>query len=1188
MRTSSSICNKILTVRTILALTLLCSCPLLFGQDFRATITGQVTDPSGSAIVGAKVRAVQRSTNQATEAVSNQDGYYTLPFLQPSTYDVEVTAVGFDKLLQENVTLLVAEKRDLPLRLKVGNVQTEIKVSADVVEVQSADASGGVNFDSLQASQLPMNGRQVYMLMDLTPGVQFTQEAFGATGYSGTRAWDTSNAYVMSGGVQGTNSFSLNGAPVSLTGTWQLSPNADAIQEFKVMTNTYDAGLGRTGGGAVNTILKSGSNQWHGSAYDYLRNAVLDANFTQNNQVGSPIGKHIANNFGGTIGGYIRKDKDFIFFSFDGYREILPFPQVADVPPQDLMTGQNFTKYNYLIYDPLTVRTCVASDGTSCVSTYSNYIRNPFPGNVIPASRISPIAVKALTYFPTPNLPGLQQNFVYSANSGRYHTDQPIGRWDHIMGNADRISVTVTFQHGHEYRDSTGIPGAAAGGDIFHQRTDQNYIASYTHILSPTALFDMHASFARYTDYSPRQDITSGVTPQTLGMTNLIHAPTTTANYPPEFLFGSDFTDLFGLSSNANEFNWESDNQWDFAPTLTLTRGKHTLKAGLIFNYAAIAIGNTGMANGEFTFNRTATQRYPLRSVNATDGNAIADMLLGTPDAGFIDWNPSFYRTWPYFGFFVQDDWKIAHNLTLNLGLRYDVQIPFVERNNAVNTGFDFNAVSPQSAQIIAAWTADYNAWNKANPTKPYYPAPPAQIMGGVTFIQPGQSRRTTNTDWTDVQPRVGLAWEIAHQTVLRTGFGIYYQSGVSTSAAASGYNDGYSQKTNYNATPDAINYNTPLTGPYSLANPFPNGLVTPQGSQLGLSTDLGNAVNFDGQQRVIPRTYEYSFGLQRMMPWQVRLDASYVGSTTVHYPMPYNMDYVPLPVYKAAYTTNAILNTSGMANPFFGILPANSTLGASTTIGTSNLWYPYAEFNGVTMQTNPWGRYRYDSLQLRAEKRYLASDSRVGGVTMVFSYTFSKAFDESHRLNTWNLAEPPVHELTAYDKPQSIAYSGVWMIPFGKGRHFLPHVPKALAPAVDGWQASWTYRFTSGLPVSGMNYLYKCADSMLTPDQSHNHWFNNTAACWAGLPTYTIRTVDDRYAWLRQMDNSTLNVAMNKTFYLTERFNFTFRAEAFNAMNHPLYGAPDTTRTDARFGMLPLGQQNFPRYVQLSGKLQF
>src|SRR5260370_3486103 len=210
----------------------------LLAQDFRATITGQVLDISGASIPGAKVRAVQRSTNQATEAVSNREGYYTLPYLAPSTYDIEVTAEGFSRLRRENISLIVAEKLDLPLLLEVGKVSNEITVRADVDTIQSADASGGLNFDSLQTSEYPLNGRQVYMLMDLAPGVLFTQEQFGVNGFSGTRGWDVNGSYVMNGGVQGTNSFSLNGAPISLTGSWQGSPNPAPTPEFQVKPHT--------------------------------------------------------------------------------------------------------------------------------------------------------------------------------------------------------------------------------------------------------------------------------------------------------------------------------------------------------------------------------------------------------------------------------------------------------------------------------------------------------------------------------------------------------------------------------------------------------------------------------------------------------------------------------------------------------------------------------------------------------------------------------------------------------------------------------------------------------------------------------------------------------------------------------------------------------------------------------------
>jgi hypothetical protein len=244
----------------IAVLVMLAACVFpLPAQDFRATITGQVMDSTGAAIPDAKVRIVQRNTGTAIEKTTNQEGYYAFPYLQPSTFDVEVVATGFHKLRRENITLMVADKRDLPLVMEVGEMSTQITVTTEQTELlQTADASGGLNFDSLMTSEFALNGRQVYMLMDLSPGVLFTQEEFGPTGYSGTRGWDVNGNFAMNGGKVGTNSFSLNGAPISLTGSFQLAPNVDAIQEFKVMTNTYDASLGRTGGGSVNTSLKSG------------------------------------------------------------------------------------------------------------------------------------------------------------------------------------------------------------------------------------------------------------------------------------------------------------------------------------------------------------------------------------------------------------------------------------------------------------------------------------------------------------------------------------------------------------------------------------------------------------------------------------------------------------------------------------------------------------------------------------------------------------------------------------------------------------------------------------------------------------------------------------------------------------------------------------------------------------------
>ncbi|HEV3200410.1 MAG TPA: hypothetical protein VGZ73_21040, partial [Bryobacteraceae bacterium] len=867
------------------------------------------------------------------------------------------------------------------------------------------------------------------------------------------------------------------------------------------------------------------------------------------------------------------------FASFEGFRERVPFPVVANVPPVDLRDGQHFTKYNMKIYDPLSGHPCVDKvDVTGTCS--STYIRTQFPGNVIPLSRISPIGQKILSYYPEPNLGGLTQNFVYANSTGQYRYDQPMFRWDRVIDQNDRFYSLVTFQHGHEYRNQTGIPGAAASGNIWSQRTNINAIADWTRILSSTMIFDLRASFGRFTSYFPDANVASGVTAQDLGM-SVVHAPTSNSNFPPRFTL-DQFSDLFGNSNNpSNLFSWGTDNQWNVVPTITMTRGTKTIKFGVDLVYAMRGSGSIGRANGQLGFNRYATQQYPLRAGNNTDGAGIADLLLGIPGSGFVDWNDTYYRTWPYYGFFIQNDWKVRRNLTLNLGLRYDVQVPFVERWNRVNNGFDFNAVNPLSEAVLAVWQKDKAAYDAGNPKYPY-PDVPTALLGGKTFVQPGGPRRTYLTDWQNIQPRIGMAWQFARNTVLRTGFGIYHRT-----VTQGNYTDGFSQQTPYvrstnaDITPDAA-----LSGPYSLQDPFPNGLTAPSGRSLGLLTNVGNGVSFDGAQRLVPRTFQYSFGLQRRFYYGILLDASYAGSITDHDTMSYNYDYLPMNLFLQGQAVPNFLDRT-VSNPFYGILPANTTFGAGTTIAAKNLLFPYPLFNGVTMSTNPWTRYRYDALQLRAEKRFSGERNLGGALTVVFGYTFSKNFQNANLLNNWDLSERPVHELVSYDKPQNLSLSGVWDLPFGKKRHLFTHTNRLVDGVIGGWTLNFIYRYDSGNPVAGMDTVDSCS-TLFVADQVHDQWFNNTKSCYKSRPSYTLRVVPDRYPWLRQMDNTSVSVAGVKTFYLTERWRFNLRGEAFNLLNHPLYGAPDTNYQDARFGMLPIAQQNFPRLIQVSAKLLF
>ncbi len=427
---------------------LIVGAPALRSQDFRALIIGQVTDKSGAFIPNAKVTAVKTDSGQTSSTNSNEDGMYSLPFLLPGVYRVTAEASGFKKLARENVTLETAAKLSLNLVMELGSLRQEVTVTAAPDIVETTTGSGGTAFDPEETQNLPLNGRQVYMLLDLSPGVMFTQTQFGAQGFSGTRAWDVNGSYTMNGGMTGLNQFLLNGAPISTSGTWHLAPNVDAIQEFKVMTSTYDAQYGRTGGGTVNTTLKSGNNAWHGTAFDYIRNSILDANTYTNNLVGAPRTKHIVNQFGGTVGGPIQKKKTFVFGSFEGWRERVPFPVISSVPSAEMRLGADGSVHiidrahgGSDIFDPLTTR-CTKTDSRGLCTSYT---RTQFTNNtIIPANRISPVGLAILKLYPLPSTSGDQNNFFGTNNIGKYSYNQPMVRVDHVFNDANRMYSVFT------------------------------------------------------------------------------------------------------------------------------------------------------------------------------------------------------------------------------------------------------------------------------------------------------------------------------------------------------------------------------------------------------------------------------------------------------------------------------------------------------------------------------------------------------------------------------------------------------------------------------------------------------------------------------------------------------------------------------------------------------------------------
>jgi carboxypeptidase family protein len=1146
---------------------------LAHAQD-SGSIVGRVTDSTQAIVPGAIVRATRIATNQSVETRTDQSGYFSIAFLPAGSYTVEAQAAGFKTLSKENIALLTNDTLSLLLVLDVGNVSEHVSVSGAGERLQTSTASRSYRWDPAKLKEMPLIGRQAYSLISLTPGVIFTQEQFGTSGFVNLRGFDINSAFIINGGIQGTNQFLLNGAPISLTGSWQYTPTVDSIQEFKVLTNNYDAQFGRTGGGIISTTLKSGTNIWTGIVFEYFHNAVFDANTIENNREGAPIGKHNTHQFGGAIGGPIRKDKDFIFASYEGFREVAAYPIVSDTPPLDLRTGRAFTRYGIKVYDPASAHLCQPGDDTPAgIACTSTFIRAPFPNNIIPASRMSVIGKEILNLYPAPNAKGLTQNYLALGNTGDYLYDEPTFRWDHAQGDKDRLSFVAAFERGYQYQSNNGFPPPADTGNGISNTLDQNYIAEWSHIVSANTVVDGRVSFGRFTQFLPDSSGAAGLTASQLGI-SIPHPPTVTADSPPNINLES-FSSIIG-----NTYTWTSQNQLDFQPNIIHTHGRHVLHVGAEFVQAAIGSAGPGRANGQLSFTRGWTSQYVRTLLNARDGSSVADLLLGTPQTGFIDYNENSYRSWPYWALYVQDYWKVAPKLTLNLGLRYDVQIPIKERYNRLNDGFDFGVKNPLSDQIIAQWNALKADYDKTHRTAPY-PNPPAAIYGGRLFTS-GSQPRPYATDWTDLQPRVGVAWNFMPKTVFRAGAGIFYRTATQLNQS-----DGFNQRTNYINSLDAgVQPSAGLSGPYSLDNPFPLGILPPTGSSLGLLTGVGQPVLFDGRQRPIPRTYEYSAGFQRELPWNTVVDVSYAGSQTVHDSMTTLYDNVPFADFSRGVANPNYLNRR-LPSPFVGILPANSDLGSLSLVPAYDLLRPYPLFDGITETTNPWAKYRYDSLQILAEKRVI--DSAKSGVFLfLLSYTFSKSFESSHRLNPWNLAEQPVHELSALDKPHTLAISGLWDLPIGWGRRWFNGSGRLGGAFLNGWAIDWIATYSSGYPVSEPDAIFTCASYQAPGGQTPEHWFNNDPNCYQARPQYSLRSNPDRFSTIRNPAAPLLNASIEKTFWLTEKYALQFRGESFNVTNTPILGAPATDFKNPRFGQLPLAQDNFPRYIQIAAKIIF
>jgi hypothetical protein len=1153
---------------------------------------GQVSDMSGALIPKATLTAT--GPQQVYRAVASNQGEFIIPFVQPGTYTITVEAAGFKKTVRQGVVVSVSQKLNLNFALEVGATAESVIVTAESQGVNTGDASGGMVIDNQQVQNLPMNGRQIYTMLNLTPGVRTDY-----SGFSGTRGWDETNHVYINGQSGNYNQFALNGAPVSQqngggSGTWNIAPSVDAVEEFKVMTNTYDAQYGRANGGTINTILKSGTNQFHGTAFDFWRNSLLDANSYQANQRGLARPFHNQHQFGGTIGGpvpFLRKGT-FFFFSFEGWREVMPVTvQQTTITPDMLpRTDGSVDLSKYLtatgrgnIYDPMTTR-CLTSVGGVC----STYTRDQFAGNVVPGNRISPIGLKIMKLLPLANTAGYQNNWI-ATNPGRYQYNQPIIRVDHNFSDKTRFYAMYAQWAGTETRNGSGWPGAIAVGN-YTSRSSETQVVDLTHTFTDRFFADFRASFNRMYNkgFSGAESAGVGgatITAASLGLT-MPAIPTTTNNYAPEF-----HSDDSAITSNwiGNTFSPSMFETYVVSPSLTYVLGRHNLHFGGEYNWYHDFPNGIGRPNGGVNFGAGFTQADPF--VGHNDGSTIADMLLGYPSWGGVDYNLPTYESYKDYGLFIQDDWKLRKNITLNIGVRYENETSPSDRWGRLQSGMCLTCQNPITSNVKALYPGGVlpNGEKMVNP-----------IMGGLMFQK---DRSPYQNTWGIILPKVGASWAVTNKLVMRGGLGMFRALGFELGGTST-----WNRSTNYQTSLDGGLTPNPA---FNAGNMYPTGATTPAGDTQGLMSGVGDSIWFDGWDRKIPYTYQFSYGFQGELPGRIVWDLEYVGARTKDLRSGFQVNHLTPAQFAAGNANPGYLNQM-VANPFYGAagIPVSSSLGKNQQIEVRRLMLPYPQYYDQVYEWNPpQGYSNYNSMVAKAEKRMSGNRLLSRGLTFTTVVTWSKLMAATDRLNNGLLADPkPTYIIDGGDTPFMFSLSGVYELPIGAGGAFASSAHGLLGQLINRWQLNWIVTTQSGSPVGFPNgYTYTCGTFNIKPSQrSYSSYLNNSqSSCFQSFPQYTAVTQLPRTTVVRNPSGPQEQVGILKQFSIYEGWKLQFRAEAFNFTNSPIFNGPSTgspnraiTRNPAiaadqpgaysGYGTIGSGTKNNPRQVQMSLKLVF
>ncbi|MGH9839893.1 MAG: carboxypeptidase regulatory-like domain-containing protein [Blastocatellia bacterium] len=1154
--------QKLLQALFALILFVTCLAGASQAQTFYGSVVGNVADSNGAVVPSARVLLVNLGTSERRTVETDTDGNFKFVNLVPGNYRVELEKAGFKRLTREPVLVEVQSAVRLDLVLQIGDVTQVVEITAQTPLLQPETTSLGQVVDSRKVQEMPLNGRNVLNLVSLVPGV--VPQGQSMQNPTGTNVFAWGN-YQIGGGAANQSATFIDGASVNVSyvNLTSLVPTQDAIQEFRVQTNNLSAEFGRFTGGVINMTSKSGANLYHGSAYEFLRNKVLNANTFFNNRSGIGRPAFTQNQFGGNVGGPVLKEKLFFFFSYEGFRQRQGQSFLFSVPTEAMRNG-DFSALTQRIYDPLT--TCGRLGNPACAKDASGndiITRQPFADNKIPANRLDPTSKILSNLWAKPNLPGTVFNYATNASIGG-NNDQVNYRMDYNLSEKQRVFGRYTRWSNlslpiDPYKTQTYID---RGPETFitHQ-----FVLADTYLFSQNTIADFRLGWLRFIyDRTPESlgtDLTS------FGWPAFLNRQVAFQHIPTPCVQG--YTDVLCTNGTGSTIIARNDNQ-SFAASLTRIMSRHTLKFGgearrLPHNYA-----QSNNPSGFFNFNNLFTAINPFTP--AGSGIGFASFVLGHGSDGNIN-TPALVAGMQFYqGYFINDTFQVNQRLTLNYGVRWELPQPWTER-------FD---------RLVAFQPDVQNPLTRATSLAP---------RGNVALVnsQDRSDRSLEARHWKLFAPRLGFSYRFADKTVVRGGYGIFYLPNDVVFATAPNISP-----VNTLATPWVSTIDGSVTPVDRLSNPFPNGILQPPGRSANYQNILlGQSFSIPLESQPYGYNQQFNLNIQHELKEGTLVEIAYAGAKGTH--LPANQQLNQLPVEFLSQGTRL---QEQVTNPFFGIITAGPL--AARTVARGQLLRPFPQFNGVTQASISNRDSIYHSMQLKVERRFRAGGSLLG------AYTWAKLITNTDTLTGWLEASGPggvqnnydlrnERSLASFDVPHRLVISYVLDLPVGRGQKFFSGVSGPADKLLSGWGVNGVYTAQSGFPLrfgtavnltnsfgggSRPNVVAGCDPQLSGSAQSRlSRWFNTS--CYAQPAAFTFGTAGRVDPKLRAHGINNFDFALFKRTRLTERIGLEFRSEFFNLFNRVQFNFPGQALGNPQFGIVS-SQLNNPRLVQFSLRLIF